>query len=152
MAELKKVETDMVPTLVKEPSAVKIQKKNVKLAVVLIRGYIGMHRTVKDALYTLKLRKKHTCVVLIDNPSNRGMLNKVKDYVTYGEIDDSTIKELVAKRGKEDAANKGRTKPFFELPPPRGGFERKGIKISFRDGGALGYRADKINVLIRKMI
>jgi large subunit ribosomal protein L30 len=38
------------------------------------------------------------------------------------------------------------------LHPPRGGYERKGIKISFNLGGALGYRGDKINKLISKML
>ena len=40
----------------------------------------------------------------------------------------------------------------FALSPPRGGFERKGIKASFSDKGALGYRADKINDLLKKMM
>ena len=43
-------------------------------------------------------------------------------------------------------------KPFFRLKPPEGGFERKGIKNPFSIGGALGYRKEKINQLIKKMI
>ena len=40
----------------------------------------------------------------------------------------------------------------FRLKPPVGGFERKGIKIPFSLGGAIGYRKDKINDLILKML
>ncbi len=43
-------------------------------------------------------------------------------------------------------------KPFFRLRPPRGGFERGGIKKHFKEGGALGYRGEKINELIEKML
>ncbi len=43
-------------------------------------------------------------------------------------------------------------KHFFKLSPPRHGFERKGIKAQFSMGGALGYRKDKINDLIQRMI
>ncbi len=40
-------------------------------------------------------------------------------------------------------------KPIFRLHPPRKGYE--GIKRSFTEGGALGYRGEKINQLIRRM-
>jgi len=80
------------------------------------------------------------------------MLRKIKDYVAYGEISDETLKELISKRAKKQADKENKTKPFFELPPPKGGFERKGIKISFKDGGALGYRGSKINDLVKRML
>ena len=43
-------------------------------------------------------------------------------------------------------------KLFFKLKPPAKGFERKGIKTPYSMGGALGYRKDKINDLIRRML
>ena len=43
-------------------------------------------------------------------------------------------------------------KPFFKLNPPKKGFERKGIKVPFAQGGVLGYRKDKINNLLMRMI
>ena len=138
-----------------EKKAKKTESKHVKkekFAVVLIRGLIGINKDIKKTLYLLKLRKKHVCVVIENNESNRGMLKKAKDYITYGEIDEKTLKELLSKRGKEDHGNKGKLKPFFELAPPRKGFERKGTKKSFMDGGALGYRGNKINDLVTRMI
>ena len=41
-------------------------------------------------------------------------------------------------------------KPLFRLNPPKGGYE--GIKRSFTNGGALGYRGKDINKLIGRMI
>ena len=41
---------------------------------------------------------------------------------------------------------------MFTLNSPKGGFERKGIKFSFVNKGALGYRGNKINALIKKML
>ena len=116
-----------------------------KLAAVLIRGVVGVPKTVRDTLFMLKLRRKHACVVLDKNPNNLGMLKKCKDYLAFGEIENETLKELETKRGQKD-------KPFFRLHPPRGGFKGKGIKKSFKEGGVLGYHQKKINELIRRMI
>src|SRR3989338_5788972 len=43
-------------------------------------------------------------------------------------------------------------KLFFGLHPPIKGYERKGTKVPFSLGGVLGYRKDKINDLIRRML
>lgn len=43
-------------------------------------------------------------------------------------------------------------KPYFRLKPPSGGFPRKGIKASYRDGGAYGYWGKDINNLLMSMI
>lgn len=125
-----------------------IENKN-KLAIILIRGLIGMR---KDARYTaelLKLFKKNTCVVVDDNKVMRGMANKLKDFITYGELDDKTHKLLLEKRAK---TKKGEITNVFNLNPPRKGFERGGIKQPFTKKGALGYRKEKINDLIQRMI
>lgn len=43
-------------------------------------------------------------------------------------------------------------KLFFRLKPPTGGFERLGIRKSYAEGGALGYRGKDINRLIERML
>ncbi len=43
-------------------------------------------------------------------------------------------------------------KPYFRLTPPVKGFERGGIKKPFSMGGVLGYRKEKINALIQRMM
>ena len=71
--------------------------KSGKLAIVLVRGVVGVAQPVKDTLSLLRLHKKNYCVVVDNNPVNIGMIKKVKDYVTWGEIDENTFKELVEK-------------------------------------------------------
>jgi len=126
------------------------KSENGKIALILVRGFIGMKKDIAATLYSLRLRKKHSCVVLIDNLQNRACALKCKDYIAYGEIDGITEKMLVEKRGMKDSD--GKLKKYFLLHPPRGGFERKGIKKSFVNGGALGYRKEKINDLIKRML
>ncbi len=123
-----------------------------KIAVVLVRGLIGIKSPIKDTLQRLNIFKKHICVVVPKTPSMLGMIVKVKDYVAYGEVDEETFallrkrEETVRKDGKEIP------KKFFRLSPPKGGFGRKGIKKSFNVRGALGYRGKEINNLIKRML
>jgi large subunit ribosomal protein L30 len=118
------------------------ETKNEHYAAIIIRGIIGMKQEIKDTLKMLRLRKKHACIIIPKNRVNEGMLKKCKDYITYGEISLETIK-LLKKKGD---------KKVYHLAPPRGGYERKGVKQPFTKGGALGYRKEKINELIKKMI
>ncbi len=120
------------------------------LAAVRVRGEQGISVTTRDALDSLRLRRKHVCVLYADTPLTRGALRKCKDFITYGTITEETNALLIEKRGVKDA--EGRLKPFFALHPPRGGFERKGIKKGFAEGGALGDRGAAMDALIRKML
>jgi len=119
-----------------------------KLAIIRIRGEVGVKKKIKDTLNTLRLYKKNWCVLVNKDPSFVGMTKIIKDYAAYGEVTDEVV-ELLMKKAKKD--KKGKLKPF-RLSPPRGGFERKGIKVSFKSGGALGYRGEKINDLIKRML
>lgn len=121
-----------------------------KIAVIIIRGIVRSSRFTESTLSMLRLRKKNTCAVYPNTSSIRGMIKTVKDYTTFGELDEATYNLLVEKRGEKDA--EGKVKNFFHLSPPRGGFERKGIKHAFDNGGALGNRGKKINDLIKRMI
>ena len=125
-----------------------------KIAVIRVRGSINVKKGIKDTLDMLKLYKKNYCVVLNVSSSVLGMVKKVESYATWGEIDDETMGLLKEKRGEKTKNKKGEEieKPFFRLNPPRKGFGRKGIKIPFKKGGALGDRRDKINDLIKRMI
>ena len=138
--EEKKAEVNVEKKVVPKPT-----EKPKQIAVVRIRGSIRVKEGVKITLNMLRLYRRNYCVVVSATPSILGMLQKIKDYVTWGEINDETLKLLQEKRGKKN-------KKFFALHPPRGGFKRKGIKFSFKAGGALGNRKEKINDLIKKMI
>jgi large subunit ribosomal protein L30 len=120
-----------------------------KVAIIRLRGTNDIKVEIESTLKMLRLHKKHTCSVYPKTPVIMGMLEKCKDYVTYGEIDDETYNLLVEKRGMK---KEGKLVNYFHLQPPRGGFERGGIKKPFTLKGALGYRREKINALIKKMI
>ena len=120
------------------------------LAAILVRGDIGARHETRDALSSLRLRRKHVCVVLKDTPEVRGQLVACKDRITFGTITQETYKLLQEKRGEKDM--EGKLKPWFRLSPPRGGFERKGIKKTFPEGGALGDRGVHMDTLVKRMV
>lgn len=156
---------------------------NNRIAVIRIRGTSKLQGKIEDTLRMMRLFKKNHCAIIKNTETSLGMLQKVKDYVTWGEINEETAKLLLQKRGRivgnkplEESWIKEKTKKdfnqfvkeylecnaelkdipgiklYFRLTPPAHGFERKGIKKPFSMGGALGYRKDKINELIRRMI
>jgi large subunit ribosomal protein L30 len=119
-----------------------------KLAIIRIKGQIGLRKEIVETLNRLRLRRKYVCVVF-ENPTKvqLGMIKKVRDFTTFGEINDETYKELVEKRGKKD--KEGKLKLFFRLHPPIGGIE---TKKHFGVGkGVLGENK-KINELIKRML
>ena len=143
--------------------------KNEGQKIAIVRPLTGIKHPIDDTLNKLRLYRKNYCVVVPKNSVYMGMVKKVKDYVTWGEVSKETYKTLLDER-KE--AFKGRVsdskgkinyakfldidgkkvKKFFRLNSPRKGYGRKGIKRSFTNGGALDYRGDKINDLIMRMI
>jgi large subunit ribosomal protein L30 len=102
--------------------------------------------------------------------------------VTWGEVSKETLTEMIKKRGRlsgnkrftneyakelgykdipdlAEAISNGKAKYWtlpnvrsvFRLHPPKKGFKGK-IKKSFVAGGEAGYRSEKINDLIKRMI
>lgn len=156
-------------------------RKLAELAVVRVRGSVGVRRDVENTLRTLGLTRVNHCVVIGDSPSHKGMLKKVKDMVTWGEVAPGVLERLLRKRGRlmgdehlSDEFVKSHTKfesieefskavcggkaRLGDLPGLKKVFRlrppRKGygvIKRSFRDGGSLGYRGEEINGLLMRM-
>ncbi len=152
------------------------------IAIIRIAGQQGLNQKVKTTFKLLNLHKKFTCVVVPNTKPIQGMIKVIKDHVTWGEIDKETLAQLLKQRGKikgnkpltEEYLKENGTdfesfvndvfegkkqikdieglKPFFRLLPPRGGFEAKGTKKHFSVGGVLGYRKEKINDLIKRML
>ena len=87
----------------------------------------------------LPISRKHSCVLLEETGTVKGMLKTAKDFVTWGPASDETIKKLEAKG-----------KPPYRLHPPLKGWGAS-IKKSFPKG-ALGNRGEKINELIERML
>jgi large subunit ribosomal protein L30 len=151
-------------------------------AAVRVRGIINVNPDIKKTMNLLNLTRVNHCVILEENPSTKGMLQVAKDYITWGEIDKTSLLKLINVRGrlegdKELTEDHLKTttsyntvdklvdaiisskfkykeipniKPIFRLSPPKKGYE--GIKRSFVNKGALGYRGKEINKLIEKMI
>lgn len=140
------------------------------IAAIRLRGAMKANSILTDALKVLNLRRANHCVVLHDSPAVRGSLEKVKDFVTYGELSDDSLERLVRKRGRKEGdkklndneikqvlddikknipLKKMSIKPYFRLSPPSKGM--KSVKHHFPKGD-LGYRGDDINKFLERMI
>ena len=76
------------------------KKPQKRIAVIRIKGKPGLRHDIKATFEKLRLYNKNTCVVIPNSSSFIGMLTKIKDSATWGEIDDKTCEELFTKRGK----------------------------------------------------
>ncbi|OPY31450.1 MAG: 50S ribosomal protein L30P [Methanomassiliicoccales archaeon PtaU1.Bin124] len=151
-------------------------------AVIRVRGHSGVNQDIEDTMVLMRLNRINHCVILPETDSIKGMLNKTKDYVTYGEIDEETLARMIKFRGRlvgdkpvDDAVVKEGTQyssimafaralcagevRYDAMKDVKPLFRltppRKGYegnKRSFQNGGALGYRGKKINELIQRMM
>lgn len=152
-------------------------------AVVRVRGDVNIGKEIKKTLEVLRLRKRNHCALFQENKSVLGMLNKAKDYVTWGGVSKPVLEKLLRKRGRLSTGERldeeyvkeelnssieefseelieGEAsleelpglKKLFKLNPPKKGFARGGITLSYANNGALGYRGEEINSLLRKMM
>ena len=151
-------------------------------AAIRVRGVINVKPDIKKTLQLLCLTRVNHCVLIDDSKATKGMLQIAKDYITWGEVSEDMITKLLEQRGRlsgdkplTDEHIKSATsykdmkalakaladqklkineipdmKKVFRLHPPRKGLE--GVKRSFINKGALGYRGEKINKLIEKML
>ena len=113
-----------------------------KVAIVGMSGDVRIRHGVRKTFETLGLLQKNPCAVVEDTPIMKGMIKVVAPFVTWGPADEKTLAAL-KKRSSEK---------IFRLNPPRKGYGRKGIKIAFIRGGALGDRKEKINDLVMRMV
>lgn len=139
-------------------------------AVIRLKGSVGLEKDIRDTLIMLRLNRKMHCVVLKESDCIKGMLHKVKDWITWGEIDDKILRYLIEKRGRKPGDERLKPeeveeifkkiketekvpeiiKPVFRLNPPS-----KGLKNSIKQHypkGELGYRGKEINTLLKRMI
>lgn len=139
------------------------------IAIIRIKGNVRVPLVVQDTLKRLNLPKKNNLVFLEKTDVYLGMVKKVKDYVTYGFVDDSFVKSIFTKKGKkyegatkdskEKYVYKGRFveidkvkyKKTIALNTPKSGYAKKGTKKHVKQGGVLGSREDIVN-FIEKML
>ncbi|MEM2546452.1 MAG: 50S ribosomal protein L30 [Candidatus Bathyarchaeia archaeon] len=152
------------------------------MAAVRIRGVISAPLQVRETLQMLNLRRNNYAVLIDNRPSFLGMLKTAQNFVTWGEVSKETVLMLLKKRGRlvgnkkltdEYAKKNGYNsleelaeaifnckveywklrdvQPYFKLHPPTKGFRGK-IKKGYNLGGELGYRGEKVNELLMRMI
>jgi large subunit ribosomal protein L30 len=150
-------------------------------AVVRVRGSINVRKEARQALEMLRLKSPNNAIVCPENREWKGMLQRTKDWVTFGEIDKKTLVELLQKRlratgdrkvdekilkeasgydsfekfAEDLQAGKIKLKNFARLKP----FFRltppskgfKSVKLHYPRGD-LGYRGKAINELLERMM
>jgi len=152
------------------------------IVVVRIRGAIRASRQVRETLQMLHLTRNNYAVLIDDRSSFVGMLKTAQNFITWGEASKEIVHMLMKERGRlagnkkltDEYAQKIGYKsleelaeavfscrveywkppdvqPFFRLHPPTKGFKGK-TKKGYGMGGELGYRGEKINELIKRMI
>jgi large subunit ribosomal protein L30 len=150
-------------------------------AVVKVRGTIRAQREARETLELLRLAKTNNAVLIDNRPSYIGMLYRVQNYVTWGEVSKETVAMLLKERGRlaggekitDESVEKLGYKSidaladaiasckveFQKLPNVQPIFKlrppSKGFKgktkKSFTTGGEAGYRGDKISDLLKRM-
>lgn len=151
-------------------------------AAVRIRGTVNIKPDIKKTLKLLNLTKVNHCIIIDESPSTVGMLQTVKDYITWGELDKQILSKLISSRGKlvgdkkitEEYIKSITSYPTFEklteaitenklkykeIPSIKPLFRLnppkngyKSTKRAFVNKGSLGYRGKEINKLIERMI
>lgn len=152
------------------------------IVAVRVRGHARIRRDAVETMEMLRLHRPNHCVLLPQDETTKGMLQVVKDYVTWGEVGHETVARLLFHRGevvggakltdsyvKENsghasilslakAVEKGeaRLSDVKGLKPvlrlPPPRGGYRGAKTTFVDGGALGYRGAEIDKLVDRML
>lgn len=91
-------------------------------AIVRVRGHAGVNKDIEDTMKIMKLTRPNHCVVLPENEVVQGMLNKIKDYVTWGEVDETVLAKMIKFRGRmmgdvpiDDATIKEKSKKYTSI-------------------------------------
>jgi large subunit ribosomal protein L30 len=67
-------------------------------SVIRIRGNAAMRLKLKSTLEMMRLDAPNNCALVPENDSYKGQLQTAKDAVTWGEIEEKTLVELLKKR------------------------------------------------------
>lgn len=158
------------------------EKERKCIVAVRIRGTIRASRQVRETLQMLNLTRNNYAVLIDNRPSFLGMLKTAQNFITWGEASKEIVKMLIKQRGRlagnkklsEEYAQKigykslekfaeeifschveywklPNVRSVFRLHPPTKGFKGK-VKKGYGMGGELGYRGEKIEELIKRMI
>lgn len=152
------------------------------LVVVRVRGTVSAMKEARETLELLRLTHTNHAVLIDSRPAYKGMLQRVNNYVTWGEPTKDTIAFMLQKRGRL-AGSKKITDEYLQkvgyksiddlaeaivkckaqyskLPDIEPRFKlhppSKGYKgqtkNAFKAGGEAGYRGAAINDLVKRMV
>lgn len=68
--------------------------------VIRVRSDVGVERSIKETMHMLNLTRVNHAVLIPESDQYRGMLQKAKDYITWGEVSEDTINTLLSERGR----------------------------------------------------
>lgn len=149
---------------------------------VKVRGTISAQREVRETLQLLRLTRTNNAVLIDNRPSYIGMLYRVQNYVTWGEVSKETVALMLKERGRlaggkkltDESVEKLGFKSidsladaiasckaeYQKLPNVQPVFKlrppSKGFKgktkKSFTAGGEAGYRGERITDIIKRMV
>ena len=69
-------------------------------AVIRVRGQPDVNKDIEYTMNLFGLYRVNHCSIVPDNPVTKGMLQKIKDYVTYGEVTPETLAQMIRVRGR----------------------------------------------------
>jgi len=68
--------------------------------VVRARSDVKVERSIRETMGFMNLTRVNHAVIIPDNPQYRGMLQKAKDYITWGEADSGVVERMLTERGR----------------------------------------------------
>ena len=68
--------------------------------VVRARSDVKVERSIRETMGHMNLTRVNHAVIIPDNPQYRGMLQKAKDYITWGEADAGMVERMLTERGR----------------------------------------------------
>jgi len=105
-------------------------------AVIRLCGNVGISDGMEDSLNMLNLENKFSCTLLPETENFEGMLKKVGDFVTWGEVEEDlalkilergnieNAEEVIRGLQEEKSLSKIGIERSFPLSPPSGGFKK----------------------------
>jgi large subunit ribosomal protein L30 len=152
------------------------------LVVVRVRGTVSAMKEARETLELLRLTHTNHAVLIDSRPAYKGMLQRVNNYVTWGEPTKETVAAMLQKRGRlagqkkisEEFLTKAGYKSIDDLAEaivnckaqyskldgveprfklhPPSKGYKGQTKNAYRAGGEAGYRGEAINELVKRMV
>ena len=68
--------------------------------IVRVRSDVKVERSIKETMHHLNLTKVNHATIVPERPQYAGMLQKAKDYITWGEVSADMIEKILRERGR----------------------------------------------------